>query len=138
MKTIYKRFSAFMLSVFLVFGVCSSQYLEVHAIEWGLTELTFAESLGWLLGLLGLGYQETQQWSVVAPEYEQDFIDYAEEHGLTYQEITSWTEEVGKGKLNQVSEVWEKFKSWASSLVNNNDFNFSVLSSVQSVSPNKV
>lgn len=116
MKTISKRLSAVLLSVYMVFGVVSTDYLTVQAFEWVVPSLTVGESLLWLMGLLGMTFTEgSVAWRDVSPEYEQDFIDYANEHGLTYTETSNWLNDTASGKLNQLSEVWTNFKEWVKS-----------------------
>lgn len=124
MKTISKRLSAVLLSVYMVFGVVSSDYLTVQAFEWVVPSLTVGESLLWLMGLLGMTYTEgASAWRDVSPEYEQEFIDYANEHGLTYTETSTWLNDAASGKLNQLSDVWTNFKEWVKSLVTYSDAN---------------
>lgn len=116
MKTFKKRLSAVLLSVYMVFGVVSTDYLTVQAFEWVVPSLTVGESLLWLIGLLGITYTEgASAWRDVSPEYEQEFIDYANEHGLTYTQTNTWLNDVASGKLNQLSEVWTNFKDWLKS-----------------------
>lgn len=116
MKIIKNRISAVLLSVYMVFGVVSTDYLTVQAFEWVVPSLTVGESLLWLMGLLGITYTEgASAWRDVSPEYEQEFIDYANEHGLTYTQTNTWLNDVASGKLNQLSEVWTNFKDWIKS-----------------------
>ena len=116
MKTISKRLSAVLLSVYMVFGVVSTDYLTVQAFEWVVPSLTVGDSILWLMGLLGMTYTEgASAWRDVSPEYEQDFIDYANEHGLTYTETSTWLNDTASGKLNQLSDVWTNFKEWVKS-----------------------
>lgn len=138
MKKFSKCFSALFLSCFLAFGNISGCYLEVQAFEWVSPSLSVGDSILWLLGLLGITYTEgASAWRDVSPEYEQDFIDYANEHGLTYTQTDTWLNDVASGKLNQLSEVWSSFKEWVKSKFSSSSANYYTLGSIiDSVVPN--
>lgn len=120
MIKVKNRFCAALLSSTILFSTVCVDYIQVQAFEWVVPSLTVGESLLWLMGLLGMTYTEgASAWRDVSPEYEQEFIDYANEHGLTYTETSTWLNDAASGKLNQLSDVWINFKEWVKSLSSN-------------------
>lgn len=119
MKKFSKKIFIIILCGLLSTGIVSSSYYKsVHAFEWVGGALAFEEALKWLFAALGI----TATIGVghdIWEAHSDEFIDYAIENGATQTEVANWQLKLCKGILDKSSIVWDKFKSWLSSLFDN-------------------
>ena len=138
MKKIKTRLCAFFLSVYMVFGVVSTDYLEVQAFEWIAPAIGIEEALKFLLGLLGVSVGakivgDNVDWG----ELKDDCIQHQIEMGNSQVAVSQWWDDVLSGSLNQASSCWSAFKDWVSSFSNSSVVGSSIVSSaIYSANPN--
>lgn len=121
---ISKKIIVYVLIGFLSFSSISiSYYRSVYAFEWVSGGIATAEALKWLLGALGIigtgvaFNEQLQYWA----EKEDEFYGYVDENTDIYgPDLREWMGKLGKGILDKSSACWDAFKSWASSLVQDN------------------
>ena len=117
MKKIRNRILALMLSCYMVFGVVSTDYIEVQAFEWALPAIGIEEALKWLLALLGVtiagkAVGDNVNWT----DLKEDCIQHQYEMGNSQVAVSKWWSDILSGSLNQASSCWSAFKDWVQGL----------------------
>lgn len=134
MKTIKKRLCAFMLSIYMVFGVVSTDYLEVQAFEWVIPAIGIEEALKALFLLFGVSVSakvvgDNVDWG----ELKQDCITFQENQGNSAVAVSEWWNDVIHGSLNQASSCWSAFKEWLSSFTSSTSLNVDINNTIVSM-----
>lgn len=110
------RLFAFISSIILTFSIVSTDYFEVHALEWVGVAVGYDTALKFLLGLLGVsvgvGVAEEIDWTSL----RQDCFDMQIEKGNSQVEVSRWWNDVIHGSLDIASSCWLSFKDWVSSI----------------------
>lgn len=121
MKKIRNRILALMLSCYMVFGVVSTDYIEVQAFEWALPAIGIEEALKWLLALLGVSIAgkavgDNVNWT----DLKEDCIQHQYEMGNSQVAVSKWWNDILSGSLDQASSCWTAFKDWVQNLAQYN------------------